>query len=144
MADILSELLIKVPRKRVFDAVSTPAGFDAWWTKTSTGMPREGARFTLDFGPEYQWAATVTKCVPPSAFELKMTDCDPDWRDTLVGFELQPRPDSATRLLFHHAGWPAANDHWRMSCYCWNAYLRLLRRHLEYGELVPYEQRLDV
>jgi uncharacterized protein YndB with AHSA1/START domain len=143
VADILSDVLIRAPRKRVFDAVSTPAGFDAWWTKASTGTPREGARFTLDFGPEFQWAGTVAKCVAPSSFEILITEADPDWVGTRVGFELQPRPESATRLLFHHTGWPAANDHWRGSCYCWNAYLRLLKRHLEHGELVPYERRLD-
>ena len=143
MADILSELVVKAPRKRVFDAVSTPAGFDLWWTKSSTGAAREGARFTLDFGPDFQWAARVSRCAPPSAFELEMTECEPDWLGTRVGFELEPRPESATRLLFHHTGWPAANGHWRISCYCWNAYLRLLRRNLEHGEFVPYEQRLD-
>ncbi len=143
MADIVSELVIKVPRKSVFDAVSTPEGLDLWWTKSSTGSPREGARFTLDFGPEFQWAATVVRCTPPSAFELEMTECDPDWKGTRVGFELQPRPGPATRLLFRHTGWPSASDHWRISCHCWNVYLRLLRRNLEHGEFVPYEERLD-
>ncbi len=143
MADIQCELVIKVPRKRVFDAVSTPAGLDTWWTKSSNGVPREGAPYTLDFGPDHQWAATVTKCTPPSAFELEMTDAHPDWLRTRVGFELRPLPETVTRLLFHHTGWPAANDHWRVSCSCWAAYLRLLRRHLEHGELVPYEARLD-
>jgi hypothetical protein len=28
--------------------------------------------------------------------------------------------------------------------YCWAIYLRVLRRWLEHGERVPYEQRLDV
>jgi len=29
------------------------------------------------------------------------------------------------------------------SCYCWAMYLRLLARHVERGEVVPYEARLD-
>ena len=36
-----------------------------------------------------------------------------------------------------------ANEHWRISCYCWAMYLRLIRRYLEYGETIPYESRLD-
>jgi hypothetical protein len=31
----------------------------------------------------------------------------------------------------------------RISCHCWALYLRLLRRHLEFGESVPYDRRLE-
>ncbi|MBI3448600.1 MAG: hypothetical protein HY049_06775 [Acidobacteria bacterium] len=47
-------------------------------------------------------------------------------------------------MRFHHTGWPTANEHWRVSCYCWAMYLRLMRRFIEHGETVPYEDRLDV
>jgi hypothetical protein len=36
-----------------------------------------------------------------------------------------------------------ANEHWRISCYWWAMYLRVLRRYLEHGESVAYEDRLD-
>jgi hypothetical protein len=39
--------------------------------------------------------------------------------------------------------WPSENQHWLLSCYCWAMYLRVMRRHLEYGDSVPYSQRLD-
>jgi len=32
----------------------------------------------------------------------------------------------------------------RISTHCWAMYLRILRRHFEHGESVPYEDRLDV
>ena len=54
------------------------------------------------------------------------------------------RPASVTQVRFRHVGWPSTNDHYRISCYCWAAYLRILRRYLEHGERVPYEKRLDV
>jgi len=46
-------------------------------------------------------------------------------------------------VRFCHRGWPAENEHYRVSCHCWALYLRLLRRQVEYAESVPYEQRLD-
>jgi len=49
-----------------------------------------------------------------------------------------------TQVHFHHTGWPDADDHYRVSCYCWAMYLRLLKRYLEHDEVVPYEDRLDV
>jgi len=142
MADIVHEFFVKAPQERVFEMFATPKGLDAWWTKASAGEPRDGAEYALDFGPGHAWRAKVTRCVPGWAFELLMTSAHEDWLGTRVGCELQPERDS-TRVRFHHLGWPQQNEHWRISCYCWAMYLRLLRRHIEYGEFVPYEKRLE-
>ena len=142
MADILQQFPIKASRERVFDAVSTPAGLDRWWTNRSTGTPVIGAEFQLWFGPEYDWRAVVSRCVPGSEFELELVVASEDWRGTRVGFVLDGQ-EGVTQLRFHHVGWPDANEHYRVSCHCWALYLRVLRRNLEYGEMVPYEARLD-
>jgi hypothetical protein len=102
---------------------------------------QRGSEFQLWFGPAYDWRATVTRCVAPRAFELRITAADADWLGTRVGFHLDDRKDQ-TQVRFHHAGWPSANEHWRISSYCWAMYLRILRRFLEHGEVVPYEARL--
>lgn len=143
MADILQDFPIQVPPGRVFDAVSQPALLDEWWTVRSVGKPEVGAGYELDFGPDYSWRAVVTKCRPGEAFELRLTDADSDWTNTIMGFELSPEKDG-TQVRFYHRGWPAANGHYRTSCHCWAMYLRILRRHLEHGEKVPYDRRLDV
>jgi hypothetical protein len=49
-----------------------------------------------------------------------------------------------TAVNFYHTGWPQKNEHYKISSYCWAMYLRILKRHLEYGESVPYEKRLQV
>lgn len=143
MADILHDLPINVPIGRVYDAVSTPAGLDTWWTKRAAGSPHEGAEYQLWFGPEYDWRAKVTRAASSSEFELELTRADADWLGTRVGFTLEPR-GTGTWLRFRHTGWPGANEHYRISCNCWALYLRILRRHLQHGETVPYEIRLDV
>jgi len=143
MADIFHDFPIKSPVNRVFEAVSTPGGLDQWWTKRSAGQPTLGAEFELWFGPKYDWRAKVAKWVAPSEFELEITKADPDWIGTRVGFQLAGR-GNGTQVQFHHTGWPTSNEHWRISCYCWAMYLRVLRRYLEHGEEVPYEDRLDV
>ena len=142
MADIYHDFPIKAPPNRIYEAVSTSHGLDSWWTKRSSGQPREGAEFELWFGPEYDWRARVTRSVSPSEFELQMTKANPDWLGTRVGFRLEGR-DATTQVRFYHTGWPTSNEHWRVSCYCWAMYLRILRRYLEHGEEVPYEERLD-
>ncbi|MHB1297965.1 MAG: SRPBCC family protein [Gemmatimonadaceae bacterium] len=142
MADIEQEFVIQASPQRVFDGVSRPALLDQWWTLRSSGQPTIGAAYALDFGPEYSWRAVVTRSVPGEAFELRMTEADPDWESTLVGFTLTPTA-SGTQVRFHHRYWPVANEHFRISAHCWALYLRILRRHLEHGEVVPYDRRLD-
>jgi hypothetical protein len=63
MPDIFHDLPIKVSPDRVLNAISTPQGLDAWWTKKSSGRPAEGEEYELWFGPQYNWRALVTKCV---------------------------------------------------------------------------------
>jgi uncharacterized protein YndB with AHSA1/START domain len=143
MADILHDFPIRAPLDQVFQAVSTPKGLDTWWTKRSTGTPKQGAEYELFFAPEYDWRAKVTRWVRNSEFELEMLHADGDWMGTRVGLNLVPRR-ADTWVQFHHTGWPEPNEHYRISCNCWAMYLRILRRSLEHGETVAYEHRLEV
>jgi uncharacterized protein YndB with AHSA1/START domain len=141
--DVLHDLPINAPRDRVFQAVSTPQGLDVWWTKRSAGTPAVGAEYERWFGPQYDWRGEVTRHQPDSEFELRIVRADADWLGTHVGFELEER-SGTTWLRFRHTGWASENEHYRVSCNCWALYLRIMRRYLEHGELVPYERRLDV
>jgi uncharacterized protein YndB with AHSA1/START domain len=142
MADILHDFPIDAPPGRVFSAVSTPQGLDTWWTKRSAGEPREGTVYELWFGPGYDWRGRVTRYLPDADFELEIVQADSDWLGTRVGVRLEPRA-GGTWVRFYHTGWPSANEHYRTSCNCWALYLRVLRRSLEHGEFVAYEDRLD-
>ena len=43
------------------------------------------------------------------------------------------------------AGTPKlGGEHFRISSYCWAMYLRVLKRGVEFGEAVPYKDRLNV
>jgi uncharacterized protein YndB with AHSA1/START domain len=143
MNDILHDFPIQASAQEVFQAVSTPEGLDAWWTLRSSGEPVLSADYSLYFGPEYDWQAVVTRCTSDVEFELQLTQSMPDWQGTRVGFLLQEE-GGITQVRFHHLGWPAASDHFRTSSFCWAMYLRLLKRYVECGEIVPYDRRLDV
>jgi uncharacterized protein YndB with AHSA1/START domain len=145
VTDILHDLPIAASAPRVFEAVSTPAGLDRWWSLHAEGNPRRGATYALDFGPGYDdWRASVTEVEPSRTFELELVTAMPDWVGTRVRFELEPVSAGSTQLRFAHLGWPRTTEHYRVSSYCWAMYLRLLRRNVETGEVVPYAQRLDV
>jgi uncharacterized protein YndB with AHSA1/START domain len=140
MTDILHQLLVKAPPALVFPVLATPSGLDAWWTARAEGFPAEGSTYGLWFPPDFQWKATVTIYRPDEAFELKITKASDDWMGSRVGFHLSPH-EGSTVLDFHHAGWSSPSDHFRISSFCWASYLRLMRRHVENGEVVAYADR---
>ncbi|HEY8225967.1 MAG TPA: SRPBCC domain-containing protein [Pyrinomonadaceae bacterium] len=76
-------------------------------------------------------------------FELTFNKADADWQNSRISFRLTP-DNGKTSVSFRHVGWPEMNEHYKISCFCWAMYLRLLKRYVETGETVPYEIRLDV
>lgn len=142
MADIFHHFPIDASPQQVFQAITTPAGLDTWWTLNSSGIPTEGTEYELGFGPGYTWSALVTKGVVDREFELEMTSADADWKGSRIGFHLEER-DGMTHVRFHHTDWPHSNSHFRTSSFCWAMYLRLLKRYVEHGEIVAYEDRLN-
>ncbi len=73
---------------------------------------------------------------------MEITRAQEDWLGTRVGFVLE-ESEGLTQVRFCHSGWPGSTEHYRVSCYCWAMYLRLLKRYVEHGEVIPYEDRLD-
>ena len=143
MADIFHHYPIKAPAVKVYHAISTPEGFDIWWSKKASGKPSVGEIYKLYFGEDYNWEAIVTKCISNKEFELTMTKSDDDWKNSKVGFTLIEKP-SVTEVHFYHTGWKEPNEHFKISNFCWAMYLRILKRNLEFGEEVEYENRLSV
>ncbi|MFN8667972.1 MAG: SRPBCC domain-containing protein [Gemmatimonadaceae bacterium] len=139
MSSILHDFPIRAAAPTVFAAVVHP---DAWWSLASDVTAALGTTSRLFFGDGYDWRARVTACEPGVRFEWTFTDAMPDWMGTRVRFELA-EADGVTTVRFAHLGWGDASEHFRVSSYCWAMYLRLLRRVVETGEVVPYASRLE-
>ena len=135
-------LSIRALIEDVYAGFTQPERLDAWWTLASSGTPDEGATYQLGFSPDHEWQARVTRAELGRAFELELTHSDDDWLGTRVGVVLSDNGGS-TRVEFHHSGWREASDHFLQSNTCWALYLRILKRHLEHGETVPYAERLN-
>lgn len=142
MVAILHDVPIRASRNAVFRALSTSEGLDSWWTSRSRIEASEGAECDLWFDPDYHWRSTVSRCLPDSTLELRFSAADDDWLDTRVSFVLEEQ-EGVTWVRFRHEGWKEANEHHRISSYCWAMYLRLLRRYVELGTVVTYADRLD-
>lgn len=64
--------------------------------------------------------------------------------DILHRFPIHAPADRVFEAITSHTGWADAGEHFRISSYCWAAYLRLLRLYVEEGQIAPYEKRLNV
>lgn len=143
MPDIFHHFPINASPEEVFHIISTPEGLDKWWSNKASGHPALEQTFQLNFGPLYNWSAVVSKYEVNHEFELILVDADEDWINSKVGFKLETQNNS-TVVQFYHTGWKTVNDHFKISSFCWAMYLRIMKRHLEFGELIPYEMRLSV
>ena len=144
MFDIFHTFTILSSPVKIFEGISTPKGLDSWWTLKSEGKPDPGSTYVLYFGPEYNWKAIVTKHTAGKEFELEMTEAEPQWIGSKIGFSLNKKSANTTEVSFYHKGWPEDSENYRVSNYCWAMYLRILKRYIEFGEQVPYEKRLSV
>jgi uncharacterized protein YndB with AHSA1/START domain len=143
MADIYHTFRINAPASEVFEAIGSADVVSAWWALTAAGTPGLGEIYDLNFGPGYLWQAEVTIYEPDKRFEWQMIDAQSEWMNTRVGFSLEA-DEKGTVASFYHTGWPDENDHFKTSSYCWAMYLRIMKRHIECDEFVPYDERLSV
>ena len=141
MPDILHDFRVKADPTTVYRAISTPDGLNQWWTQRAVGHAEAGQEYELWFGPDADWRARVTEARPGQCLGLEMTVAAPDWLGTQVHFALEAEGD-ATKVRFSHSGWQSESEHFRVSSYCWAMYLRVMRRFVEFGEQVRYEDRL--
>lgn len=142
MVELLHDFTINATAEKVFEAVSTPFGINAWWSRDCSGIPGLGNEYQLFFGPGYEWTAEITKYNPGKEFELKIITNDEDWNNALVGFIISENDQKCT-VQFFHKGWKEQHEHYRISNYCWAMYLRLLKRYVEHGEIVEFDKRYD-
>jgi uncharacterized protein YndB with AHSA1/START domain len=113
---------------RVYEALTTREGIDAWWGRAVTGGSARGDVVELDHGLGAVMRMRVTEAVPGErvVWQCESEFTDPgnpatEWRGTRIAFELAPVGDAAERawmrdragigpggtvLRFRHDGWP--------------------------------------
>ncbi|WP_296699008.1 SRPBCC domain-containing protein [Algoriphagus sp.] len=137
---IYHDLWINKSIQDVFQAISESKELIHWWPKECSGNAQLGAIYNLYFSPEYNWFGKVVKFQENKSFHIKMTDSDEDWNPTSFGFDLS-NDGGKTKVNFWHTGWPACNDHFKRSSFCWAILLQGLKNYLEKGIIIPFEER---
>ncbi|WP_129788437.1 SRPBCC family protein [Promicromonospora panici] len=149
MVDILHRVGATAPLEKVYEAVATPEGVAAWWTKDTTGEGTVGSTLTTAFHDD---AGTYI-----GSFELEITELDPagsvdwlvtggpeEWIGTHIHFDLKEE-DGFTIVLFGHTGWKEPVEFMNHCSTKWATFLMSLKRFVETGtgEPAPHDVQIS-
>lgn len=141
MNTISQGFFIKSSQEKIFEAISTPEGFNNWWTKECSGIPKLDAEFNFYFSEEYNWKAKVSKLIPNEAIEFTMTVASENWEDTVFGFQLTPDSNNNIFIEFYHKNWKSVNKEFQITNYCWANIFFQLKEYVETGLVLEFSQR---
>jgi uncharacterized protein YndB with AHSA1/START domain len=115
------EVWLNAEKEKVFEALTTKEGLDAWWGKVIDAEPRIGSVVEFDHGLGDPLRMEITELVPNERLTWKCISAfsDPsnpasEWTGQTFSFELSPRTDvellgskqNVTLLRLRVAGWP--------------------------------------
>lgn len=141
MLGIYHDIEIKNSIDKIMAAVTTPEGFNSWWTLRCSGQPQVGELFNFYFSPDYDWYAYIGEYVAGSHVRYDMHKTSADWESTQLRFAVIEKEVGNKCLRFEHTGWKALTDNYRVTSYCWVNYLNNLKRYLEEGIRTPYQPK---
>lgn len=140
MPDIRHRVGINAPIDTVYESLATRDGLAGWWTRDVDGEPSRGASLAFSFGgPEPAAVMEVTELDPPARVRWKCTDGPPEWRNTMLTFEVKEAGDE-TAVLFTHAGWREPAEFMHHCSTKWAYYLIGLKAGLEGGKSTPWPE----
>lgn len=138
--DIYHDLIIKATAREVFNKITSPEHLVNWWPLRCSGRRESGATYNFYFSPEYNWYGKVVTCNPNAAFHIKMTKADAGWNNTTLAFDLEENGDMII-VKFAHTCFQECNHHFRRTSFCWAILLNNLKKYIEKGIVVPFEER---
>jgi uncharacterized protein YndB with AHSA1/START domain len=133
--DIIHGLEIETTPEKLFEALSTDRGLEAWWTKAKT-QPKVGAMNEFSFGSG-KVTFRVEKVAPGQSLSWTAEQVPPEWAGTRVLFEVSKGKNGAV-LRFSHTGFKATTPMSAMTSYAWAQFLRSLKLYLETGTGEPF------
>jgi len=138
---IYHDLLINTSAANLFNAVSKPAELINWWPLTCSGEEKLNAVYNLNFTDTYNWFGKVITYKPPTSFHIQMTQSNANWDPTSFGFDIEEISNNKVQLHFWHKNWQDCNAEFKQSSFCWAMLLNGLKKYVERGIVIPFEER---
>lgn len=122
------------PASDILRALTTEAGYRAWWTQTATF---DGRHATFTFAKP-TCTRKMTFLVDRSdargiAMTCTASENNPDWLGTKLAISLE-----GGRVRLVHAGYPEKNENFDQCVQGWSYFMASLKSYLETGRGTPY------
>lgn len=138
MFTIDSTIDIAAPLARVRIAITTEAGFRAWFAEDADF---DGRQATFRFSQPSESRSVTLRVDPIAESNIAMTciahENNADWLGTALTITLSEIP-SGTRVRLVHAGYPAKNEVYERCSEAWPYFLRSLESYMMTGTGKPY------
>ena len=138
MFTIDTQIDIPAPLARVLTAISTEAGYRAWFAQDADF---DGKRATFRFSQPTETRSVTLQVDRCGGSGIVMTciahQNNPDWLGTTLALELGETP-AGTRVHLAHSGYPARNEVYERCSEAWAYFLRSLASYMTTGAGEPY------
>lgn len=129
---------ISAPIAAVLTAVTTQAGYRAWFAEDSDF---DGKHATFRFARPTETRTVTLRVERCDASGIVLTcvahENNPDWRGTILAITLGEAP-TGTRVRLVHSGYPAKNEVYDRCDEAWQYFLESLARYVTTGTGEPY------
>ena len=131
MPGLLHEISIQAPAAKVYEALTTSAGLQSWWTTDAVAEPRVGAVAEFGFfGRKVVFQMRIDELTPARRIVWQCIGGPDEWPQTRVIWELTEQ-DGETRVCFDQTGWPNSEGHFRPANSTWGALIFRLKDYVE-------------
>ena len=138
MFTIDSKIDIAAPLASVRTAITTEAGYRAWWAQDADF---DGKQATFRFATPSERRSVTFRVDRCDGGGISMTciaqENNPDWLGTTLAIELG-ETTTGTRVHLVHSGYPAKNEVYERCSDAWPYFLRSLASYMMSGAGEPY------
>jgi uncharacterized protein YndB with AHSA1/START domain len=138
MFTIDSTIEIAAPLAHVHTAITTEAGFHAWFARDADF---DGKQATFRFSQPTETRSVTFQVDRCDSKGIVMTciaqENNPDWLATTLKIDLGETP-TGTRVRMAHSGYPAKNEVYERCDDAWRYFLRSLAAYMTTGTGEPY------
>ena len=134
MPDINHLIRISAKPAIVFNALTTQAGLQSWWTPKVDLGP---SSIDFHFEEGYHKTMKVEASREEEHVEWYCTEGHPEWIGTSITMDLE-KSDDSTLVFFSHYNWLRCTEMFGQCSYQWAMFLKSLKSYCESGKGQPF------
>jgi uncharacterized protein YndB with AHSA1/START domain len=139
MATILLRVPVDADEKAIYEAVTSPAGVNGWWSNHTEGPNGTGSVMKVAFpDAPMTFDFEVVEESPGKTVTWKTLAGPPEWAGTTISFEIQSDSDGNRSVLFSHDGWKSTAESFPFIAYSWAQILPRLKKLAEESKAEPF------